>query len=743
MVQDQESKKRTGSFWWWRHFLGHSIRGKIILPYLILTLVVAIIGTYVVIRLVASSLDERLTNQVLEAGRVVSDSVASLELSHIDSAQSVAFTTGLAEALQSGEQSQVAKLARPTASVKGVESLIVVDAQGDEVLHLLRQNGKLQIIEEERNASRLWMVQALLSAGDPRGTPKRGLGLHLTDQRYYYFTAVPVELEGELVGVVVIGTSLDTLMPRLKTTSLADVVIYRDGGHAIATTFAFVDQSAEAETGLDELSITPELYQKILHNQKSTMGENLEMHGRSYRLARGPLRVGDDLLGVFAVALPSNFIVQAGTTSRNTYTLIFVVATVGVIVIGYLISQRITAPLGQLVHTSRAVAEGRLNQRTGIVSADEIGILATTFDEMTDRLEERTHVLEETVSRMRAILSSIGDGVLLEDMEGNFIPLNTTAEKLLEEMAANFLLGPLREPLAEDYSEEDSDQQQSPWLLERRRFEVGNKVVNAHSAAVQTGEGQRLGTVIVLRDVTAEVEAEQLKDAFVTHVSHELRTPLTAIKGYSDLLLVSTGEALNEEQRNFLKRIKRHTDNLVAMINALLDFSEMEARGRLGLQQKPVLLSAFVEDIAEEWRPRMEEKELTFEVESPTDLPPVNVDAERMRWAVVNLVRNAWQYTPSGGSVKMQLSSQDNEVVLEITDTGMGIPAEDHERVFSRFYNVAQVRNTDDDNERGLGLSLYVSKVIIESHQGEIQVTSEEGVGSTFSVILPALPEEA
>lgn len=737
MARTQESEK-----WWWRlwplrRVLASNIRGKIVLPYLILTLVVAIIGIYVVTSLVASSLDERLTNQLLEAGRVVSDTLARHEMDHLETARVIALTTGLAEAVQADDRDRVVALAQPLAVVRGLESLIIVDARGQEMLHMLRQaDGTSEFVEGQFDVPRLRMVRALLEAGDPNALPKRGLVLHSVDQRYYYFTAIPVGLDDEVVGVVVVGTSLDTLLPHFKLTSLADVIIYLDGGRAVATTFALAEQPGDVAGLLDTLSITPAMYESGLSSTDVTVIESdVRIRNRLYRLARGPLRVGNDSLGVFSVALPSHFIAQARAVGRNTYVIIFTVAMAGVIFIGYMISQRITRPLTRLVRTSQAVADGDLNQRTGIVSADEIGMLAETFDEMTRRLSERTRALEETVGRMRAILSSIGDGVILEDLRGNFIPLNAAAESLLAEMAANFTLGPLRELSVGEY-DQTSEPQPSPWLLERRRFQVGKKVVSAHSAAVRTDDDEHLGTVIVLRDVTAEAEAERLKDAFITHVSHELRTPLTAIKGYVDLLLSGGGGALDEEQVGFLETISRHTDHLVAMINELLDFSEMEAGGRLGLRRRPVLLANLVEEVADQLRPQIIEKGLTLYLEIPDELPLVDVDTRRLRWAVINLVRNAWQYTPAGGSVTLRLSERNGQVALDIADTGIGISPEDLQNLFTRFYRVT---NVTKDDVRGLGLGLYVTKAIVEAHGGEIQVVSKEGAGSTFSVVLPAL----
>jgi two-component system sensor histidine kinase VicK len=735
MAQEQASDNRAGWRQPFRRFFSfNNIRSKIVMPYLVLTLIVAVIGIYVVMTLVASSLDERLTNQLLEAGRVVADGMARREMEHLESARAIAFTVGLAEALRDGDRDGVVARAQPAAVARNVECLVIVDAHGQEILHMLQQDdGSFAFVEGQFDAAGLWIVQTLLEAGDPGGLPRRGLVLHTVNERYYYLTAIPVGLEGEMIGVAVVGTSLDTLLAHLKVTSLADVIIYLDGGRAVATTFTGAEQSADTTALLDELSTTPALYENALHSTDSTIGENIRIRDRWYRLARGPLRVADDSLGAFAVVLPSNFIVEKGVTSRNTYAVIFLAAMAGVVAIGYLISQRITSPLSRLVHTSQIVAEGNLEQRTGIVGADEIGLLAATFDNMTGQLAERTYALEETLGRLRAILSSIGDGVVLEDLKGNLLPLNATAEAMLKELADHAMLDVLHE-LSTEEGDEIPDLRSSAWLLERRRFEVGQRMISTSAAAVRTESGEHLGTVIVLRDVTAEAEAERLKDAFITHVSHELRTPLTAITGYSELLIATAGNVLNETQRGFLETISRNTNDLLTMINALLDFSEVEAGGKLGLRQRPVQLCSIVEQVAEEWRPQMDSKDLAFQVETLADSPMVSGDAKRLHWAFTNLVRNAWQYTSDGGSVTLHLSEQDGHVKFDVIDTGRGISPEEKKQIFSRLYRVDEAMKGE---ERGLGLGLYVTRAIIEAHGGEISVVSEEGAGSTFSVILP------
>jgi len=721
------------------------IRGKIIVPYLILTFAVAVIGLYVVTRLLSSSLDERFNNHLLESGRAVLTGFARHGIEHLEAARTFSLTEGVIEALREGDEATLADRVLPAATTRGVDVVIFFDAVGQTQLNALKRDGQVALVEYDFRPTDVWLVERLLAQGSASSSALRAIGEHPVDNKYYYFTAAPIALEEEFAGVVLVGTALDVLLPELNAASMAEITVYLNQGQAIASTFVRgMPADAQAEM-LAELTIPPSVYDDALQSQDQTRIETLTIEKRDYRLSRGPLAVGNDRLAVFDVALPSDFLIESNAVNRSTYVVVFGLAMGAVILLGYGVAQRITRPVFTLIKTSQAVADGDLKQRTGIERSDEIGTLATAFDQMTERLDERTLALQsslqiqrETASRMRSILSSIGDGVLLEDAEGNIVPLNQAATAMLEDAASRFLTGPVRDlPMLEQ--DRSPDIWPNPWLLESRRFQVANRIYMAHSATVGSDHGENLGTVIVLRDVTAEVEAEQLKDAFVAHVSHELRTPLTAIKGYTALLGVTAGTALTETQHNFLDRISRQTDNLVGMINALLDFSEVEAGGKIGLRLELIELSALIQETYDEWQAEMEEKPLTFILEMADHLPKVNVDVVRLRWALISLVRNAYQYTDAGGKVTLRLSAAQDNVVFQVIDTGVGIAEEAQKRLFTRFYRVMQ---SHDDNVRGLGLGLYVTKTIIEAHGGAIQVTSEVGVGSTFTVTLPAARDQ-
>jgi signal transduction histidine kinase len=369
-----------------------SIRFKVILPYLLLTLIVAVTGAYIVTRLVSNTLEERLRSQLIEAGRVVADSMVRQEQSHVKNALSIAYTRGVIGAITDGRSDLVIPSALSFASSQKLDNLFIFNAQGQEFAHILKQpDGTFSNVTQPGHPSMLSVVNDLLKENNPDSPPKREIATDLINNYYYYFTAVLIVSDDRPVGVAVIGTSLNVLMPTLKNTSLADVILYDESGHAIASTF-----DAQDDLYQRTISISPEKYQSFVNSDNFVLGENIGTGKTAYTLAYAPLKIGNDRLGVFGVALSGEFIGVSGSMSRWDYGLLYAVAMVLVIAVGYFVSRLIIVPLMKLVRTSRIIASGDLTKRTEIKSTDEIGILASTFDQMTDHLQQRTLELEKT-----------------------------------------------------------------------------------------------------------------------------------------------------------------------------------------------------------------------------------------------------------------------------------------------------------------------------------------------------------
>jgi signal transduction histidine kinase len=248
-------------------------------------------------------------------------------------------------------------------------------------------------------------------------------------------------------------------------------------------------------------------------------------------------------------------------------------------------------------------------------------------------------------------------------------------------------------------------------------------------------------------------ELDKLKSNFLATVSHELRTPLTSIIGYSEMLEAGIAGDLAEEQREFVETIRRKGDHLLALITSLLDLSKLE-QGALRLTREALAPRALLDEIAATFLPQARKKNVTISVEAAEDLPPVDGDPVRLRQVLSNLADNAMKFTPKGGSISLRavqtdlVGGEDGEMGMvlmaaarpairfEICDTGPGMKQEELPHIFDAFY---QVDGSSTREHGGAGLGLSIVKRLVDAHEGEVHVSSEVDVGTTFSVTLPAV----
>jgi signal transduction histidine kinase len=393
------------------------------------------------------------------------------------------------------------------------------------------------------------------------------------------------------------------------------------------------------------------------------------------------------------------------------------------------------------VHTATAVTQGNLEQRSGLYGFDEIGKLAIAFDTMTETLARRNRQLLEKASELEAIVDSIADGVIVINNHDEIVTLNPAAHNLLSDMSHDFFLGPMRE-LSASITMASGDLSGMPLAnsitnQKPKRFQVGNRVLSAVAAPVKTPNGEQIGSVVVLRDVTREVEADNLKDAFITSISHELRTPLTVIKVYASLMKSTANGHLDEQQLNFIQNINKGSAELEHHINQLISISEIQA-GTLNLNRVRIDMAELVSDAGEQWRHRLAQKELTLEIISAPVRLEVEADIAHLKWAIDNLISNSLNYTPRGGKVKLKIYSCGKDACVDIVDNGIGIATADQPHLFDRFF---RAHNDENFEARGVGLGLFITKSIVELHGGQISVESESGAGSTFTVTIPLVNE--
>jgi PAS domain S-box-containing protein len=335
--------------------------------------------------------------------------------------------------------------------------------------------------------------------------------------------------------------------------------------------------------------------------------------------------------------------------------------------------------------------------------------------------------------RLAAILASTTDAVLVTDRDDRILLVNPAAERafgVVADAVVGHKIGEAGlEPVLARVFKEPLSSADSEALTEEVPLPDGHTLY-ASVSAILSADGERLGRVAVMRDITHFKELDELKSEFVATVSHDLRAPLTFMRGYATMLPM-VGE-LGEQQSEYVEKILQGVSQMNVLIDDLLDLGRIEAG--VGLERKPCHLGAIVVEAVDGMRVRAAAKGITLRMESTAGVAVIAGDAALLRQSVTNLVDNAIKYTPSGGSISVGLSVRNNQAVIQVADTGIGIAPDDQVRLFEKFY---RVKRRDTATVEGTGLGLAIVKSIVERHDGRVWVDSELGKGSAFYISLP------
>jgi PAS domain S-box-containing protein len=348
------------------------------------------------------------------------------------------------------------------------------------------------------------------------------------------------------------------------------------------------------------------------------------------------------------------------------------------------------------------------------------------------------------------LVENAGDVIFSTDLEDRILTWNRGAEIIMGYSKAevigqhlSILLPPERfHELEEMRAKVEISGSLRDIEVRSKRKDGGMIYLSLSISPIRDVEGKIVAFLRVAKDTTEKrryerrlKELDKMKSDFVSNVSHELRTPLTSIKGSVDNMLDGLTGSLNEKQVRYLARIKSNADRLSRLINDLLDLSRIES-GRVEVRSTTLTLTALAEEVAEHLKSLAAEKLIRIEVPSPDPKITVWADRDKVTQVLINLIGNAVKFTPQNGKVTVALEKKgDDYVQISIDDTGPGILPEEKNKIFSKFYQFADI---DKQKPKGSGLGLAISKALVEMHGGRIWVESEVGKGSTFYFTLPA-----
>lgn len=552
-----------------------------------------------------------------------------------------------------------------------------------------------------------------------------GLFYFSTEQwmKNYYRATIREDLENqaEMLGSVLdfSNPDLDQEVDRITRTKSYRITVLDEQGRVLA-------DSAFSGTTLDELDNhlnREEIAQAARSGKGSSVRYSTTLRDYFYYVAvRSPG-------GFLRLAIPMQRMeAVASDLTRALSARILLLFLVGSLLSAYL-SWRITRKVDRLSEAAREIQAGRFVTSIPVDSSDELGKLARVLEEMSRKLQLQVQNLEEERNYLTTILNSMSEGVLVADERGRIIETNPAFRRI-------FSLP--RDPVGKTPLEvvRDTQVRRGIWtvLEEQSQHEeeihLGEKVLLARFAPIR-GETKARGVVAVFSDISELRRLERIRKDFVSNVSHELKTPLTSIRGYAETLLDEA--SLAPVHRDFIHKIFRNASTLSEIVEELLQLSRLEG-GERRLEKSQLSFQALMEEMEKEFAPEFSRKNVEFVYRNRAAADHFLAGESYIRRVFYNLLENALKYTEKG-SVEVEMGCGDGELRFAVRDTGVGIPPEDLDRIFERFYRVHKDRSRSTG---GTGIGLAIVKHIIQLHGGRVWAESQLGKGTTVFFTLPA-----
>ena len=415
------------------------------------------------------------------------------------------------------------------------------------------------------------------------------------------------------------------------------------------------------------------------------------------------------------------------------------------IFVGWFFSILTTSILYKITTSTKKMLSNQFNFEIKNRPRDEIGEVIENFEKLRYWIANQAEAWEEEKTKAEAILLNIGDGVMAVDLKGNVFLFNKMAENITG-LLKNEILGQNFQNFIKFFNHQTGEEvtnfinqslisgQTSPKgqidMFSTKRSKIPISVV---ATPIKGQKDLILGSIIVFRDITSEVELERMRTDLISIASHQLRTPLAEVKGLIELLLEGVGGPLNKKQLEFLKDSRKANQRMIDLVNDLLNVTRLE-QGRLKFNTQTVDISKLTNEVFVAYQKMAQEKNQKFTISLP-NVPSLGYcDQEKTKEVINNFVSNALKYTPKGGTINLWVQSNDEGLWVAVKDNGVGIPKGKQPFLFQKF---SRIPNPLSEESQGTGLGLYAAKQLIEQQNGKIWFESQEGKGSTFAFVLP------
>jgi two-component system, OmpR family, sensor histidine kinase ResE len=480
----------------------------------------------------------------------------------------------------------------------------------------------------------------------------------------------------------------------------------------------------------------PELYKAITEDktvsQRMDLNDNVT-NGMSEEMfiIGAPLHVDNNKQGAVFLYQSLN---EVRETTKQTTRFILLAAGIAIVlttIFAFFLSTRITAPLRKMRQAAFEVARGKFDTKVPMLTHDEIGELAVAFNQMARQLKFNLNALNQEKEQLSSVLSSMADGVITLSRDGTVLVTNPPAERFLQ---AWYYQQGMQSKDGEELPSEMNELFQNVVSFEKEQIVEISMQGRSWVILMSPLYNQTYirGAVAVIRDMTEERRLDKLREDFIANVSHELRTPIAMLQGYSEAIIDDIAST-EEEKREIAKVIYDESLRMGRLVNDLLDLARMQAT-HINLNIEEVEINDLINRITRKFQGPAKERNIKLSSIKDDSLGSFQLDPDRIEQVLTNLIDNALRHTESGGTVTLQVDLQEGGLLIDVKDSGSGIPEEDLPFVFERFYKADKARTR---GRSGTGLGLAIVKNIVDAHQGHISVHSKINEGTTFTFFIP------
>jgi two-component system phosphate regulon sensor histidine kinase PhoR len=447
------------------------------------------------------------------------------------------------------------------------------------------------------------------------------------------------------------------------------------------------------------------------------------------------LRVDEDggTIGYIRVAVPLELVEEQLATLRNQIVISGLVIAAIFLIVAFLLAREFTIPIIRMTDGAAQIAQGKYDLRLPVEAGGEIGDLAVALNELARGTEDRIDALMESRNQLAAILSGLTEGVIAVDMAQKIVHINDAARSILH-LSGDGIVGiPLWEVVKVSELCQAVDTCLSELITVNASVKFENKTLDVSTVLLRDeGWHSAAGAIVVLQDVTEMRRLEQVRSDFVANASHELKTPISAIRGFVETIIDDPAMPDDVRQR-FVTRIQSQASRLDQIVQDLIHLSRFDVHARK-MAITNVDLAFLLRQVYQAKNDDASDAGVALRLDILDKDIEVEGEPEALDQLVTNLVDNAIKYTSADGMVILRLRTLGRMAVIEVEDTGIGIPEDEQQRIFERFYRVDRARSRE---QGGTGLGLAIVKHIAQSHKGSVAVTSQPNRGSVFSIRLP------